>query len=268
MLDEMDKERQHEEDLQRIRGFRLIDDDFMTACFGESIECTELLLRIVMKKPDLTVRRVQTQKLLKNLQGRSICLDIDAVDSANIEYDIEIQRADAGASPRRARYHSSILDANATEVGKNFEKLPETCVIFITEHDVLKGNQPLYTVNRYVEGLEKPFDDGAHIIYVNGEHRDSATDLGMLMHDFFCVDPKEMHYKELAERANYFKNSEEGVTAMCKAMEDMRNEAALRKSKEIAMRLINMGKLSYEDISEASGLPMEVIQELARQKSA
>ena len=27
----MDKEQQHQEDLQRIRGFRLIDDDFMNA---------------------------------------------------------------------------------------------------------------------------------------------------------------------------------------------------------------------------------------------
>ena len=32
---DMDKERLHQEDLQRIWGFRLIDDDFMNACFDE-----------------------------------------------------------------------------------------------------------------------------------------------------------------------------------------------------------------------------------------
>ena len=240
----------------------------MTACFAENIECTELLLRIIMQKPDLTVRSVQTQKVMKNLQGRSACLDIDAVDSENVEYDVEVQRADAGASPRRARFHSSLLDANAREVGKNFEKLPKTCVIFITEHDVLKGNRPLYVINRYVDGLDMPFNDGAHIIYVNGEDRNSATDLGKLMHDFFCTDPEDMHYKELAERANYFKNSEEGVASMCKAMEDMRNEAALRNSKEIALRMIKDGTLSLEKIAEFSGLALEVIKELAQQKTA
>ena len=265
---DIDRERQHEEDLQRIRGFRLIDDDFMVACFTDNIECTELLLRIIMQKPDLTVRRVQTQKLMKNLQGRSACLDIDAVDSENVEYDVEVQRADAGASPRRARFHSSLMDANAPEVGKYFENLPETCVIFITEHDVLKGNRPLYVINRHVEGLDILFNDGAHIIYVNGEDRNSATDLGKLMHDFFCTDPKDMHYKELAERAYYFKNNEEGVASMCKAMEDMRNEAALRKSKEIALRMINAGKLSLEEIAEYSDLPLEIIKELAQQKTA
>ena len=265
---EIDKERQHQEDLQRIRGLRLIDDDFMTVCFADNIECTALLLRIVMGKPDLIVKRVQTQKVMKNLQGRTVWLDIDAVDSENTEYDIEVQRADAGASPKRARYHSSIMDANVAEVGKNFEKLPETCVIFLTENDVLKANQPLYVINRYVEGLNRPFDDGAHIIYVNGENRDSTTDLGKLMHDFFCVNPKDMHYKELAERASYFKETEKGVTAMCKVMEDMRNEEAIRKAKEIALRMISAGKLSHEEIAEYSGLSIDEVRELAQQKTA
>lgn len=55
---------------------------------------------------------------------------------------------------------------------------------------------------------------------------------------------------------------------MCKVMEDMRNETALQKSKEIALRLISMGKLSHEEIAEASGLAIEVIKELAQQKTA
>ena len=88
------------------------------------------------------------------------------------------------------------------------------------------------------------------------------------MHDFFRVNPKDMHYKELAERASYFKNSEEGVTTMCKVMEDMRNEEALRKAKEIALRLINEGTLSYEKIADCTALPLEVIKELAQRKTA
>ena len=33
--------------LERIRAFRLIDDDFMQVCFQENIPCTELVLRII-----------------------------------------------------------------------------------------------------------------------------------------------------------------------------------------------------------------------------
>ena len=33
-----------------------------------------------------------------------------------------------------------------------------------------------------------------------------------------------MNYKELADKVRYFKEDEKGVAAMCKVMEDMRNE--------------------------------------------
>ena len=48
-------------------------------------------------------------------------------------YNIEIQRADRGAGAKRARYYSSLLDANLLDAGAKYEKLPETYVIFITE---------------------------------------------------------------------------------------------------------------------------------------
>lgn len=60
------------EDLQRLRGFRLMDDDFMSKCFEENIECTELVLQIVLGRNDLKVEKVAIQHHLKNLQGRSI----------------------------------------------------------------------------------------------------------------------------------------------------------------------------------------------------
>ena len=63
----MTEERKYQEMLQRIRGFRLLDDDFMTKCFEENIEATELVLRIVLNKPDIKVVKVQTQYSMKNI---------------------------------------------------------------------------------------------------------------------------------------------------------------------------------------------------------
>ena len=48
-----------------------------------------------------------------------------------------MQRNDKGASVKRARYNSSLIDANVTELGDEYEKLNETYVIFITENDAL-----------------------------------------------------------------------------------------------------------------------------------
>lgn len=53
----MTEERKYQEMLQRIRGFRLLDDDFMTKCFEENIEATELVLRIVLNKTDIKVKK-------------------------------------------------------------------------------------------------------------------------------------------------------------------------------------------------------------------
>ena len=234
---EKTKEQLHEEDLQRIRGFRLMDDDFMTACFSDSPECTELVLRIIMDKPDLKVTNVTVQKTLKNLQGRSLRLDIDAVDSENRQYDIEVQRSDKGAQPRRARYHSSLMDANTLNVGEDFELLPELYVVFITENDVFGLGRPIYEIGRRIIDGNLSFDDGSHIIFVNGAN-ESETALGKLMHDFRCTDPDDMNYADLAERARYFKEDPEGVANMCKAIEEMREEAAANAREKTTLEAI------------------------------
>lgn len=68
---ELDFAHKHEEDLQRIREFRLIDDDFMTAVF-EDHACAEFLLQIILKRNDLVVREVHGQYNIKKLAG-SVC---------------------------------------------------------------------------------------------------------------------------------------------------------------------------------------------------
>ena len=48
MLVEKNAEQLHKEDLQRIEKLRLMDDDFMTACFSEYPEGVEFILRIII----------------------------------------------------------------------------------------------------------------------------------------------------------------------------------------------------------------------------
>lgn len=49
-----------------------------------------------------------------------------------------------------------------------------------------------------------PFEDGLHILYVNGEYRGKDS-LGDLMHDFSCPNPDDMKYEELAKKVRYYK---------------------------------------------------------------
>ena len=96
-------DRKHQEDLQRIRSFRLLDDDFLTKCFDRKTDCMELVLQIVLENPDLQVVDVRTQVFVENLLNRSVRLDVLATDSAGRKFNVEIQRADKGAGRKRAR---------------------------------------------------------------------------------------------------------------------------------------------------------------------
>ena len=92
------------------------------------------------------------------------------------------------------------------------------------------GNIPIYHVERIVKETGKSFDDEAHIIYVNGAYRDKSP-LGLLMHDFACTNPEDMHYKILADKTRYFKEDEKGVAVMCKVVEDLCNDAKIEEKK-------------------------------------
>lgn len=261
--------------LEIIRNFRLMDDTFMSKVF-EDKECSELLLRVILGRDDLTVVRVVSQFELKNLQGRSARLDIYAVDNKGKQYDIEVQRSDDGGNPKRARYNSSLLDTNSLLPGEKFDNLPESYVIFITEHDVLNGGKPLYTINRTISELGNAiFTDESHIIYVNGEAR-TETALGELMQDFFCKDPREIHYKILSDRAGYFKKDKEGVDTMCKSMEDYcekrARQAAELASNERAVRMANnlwnKGERDLQQIADLTDLPLDEVKKLFEGKTA
>ena len=125
--------------LAEIERMRLMDDDFMSKCLENAPECIELMLQIILGKKDLKVVKSQTEYPIKSLQGRGVRFDVFARDSKGREYDIEIQRANDGAEPKRARYNSALMDANALKLGEDVDKLRDTYVIFITENDVLGG---------------------------------------------------------------------------------------------------------------------------------
>ena len=208
--------------LEKIKRLRLMDDMFFNSCFDGNIPCMEVVLRAVLGNDRLRVTEVITQQSVPNLYGRAVRFDALATDGETV-YDVEIQRSDEGAVPRRARFNSSMIDSREVSKGTLFPDLPETYVIFITEHDVWKRGKPLYKIRRTFEDTEDIFDDGTHILYVNGECQ-SESPLGRLMHDFFCRDPNDMYSDVLAERVRFFKENEKGVATMCKVMEEIYND--------------------------------------------
>jgi len=88
----------------RVHRMNPIDDDFLRKMAEDKSFCEEVL-RTILEESTLTVTDVKSQDPIKNLQGRSVILDIHCVDFKGRHLNMEL------------------LDA---------------CVIYITQNDFLK----------------------------------------------------------------------------------------------------------------------------------
>lgn len=241
-----------------LKNLTLMSDVFMRNVFKKR-ECTEYVLQVIMGKKDLKVLNQVIQMDYKNLQGRSAILDCVARDADGKQFDVEIQQDNEGASPKRARYHSGLMDMNTLNAGQDFDELPESHVIFITRDDALGYGLPIYHIGRKIEEIGENFKDEAYIIYVNSSRQDD-TELGRLMHDFYCKDAEDIHSEILAKRVYELKETQEGVDTMCREMDQIYKEGEMKAKKETA---INMKKKGYSDstIADLLEVGLNIVQQ-------
>ena len=213
-----------------IRNFTMMSDSFMRNVLKD-VSCAEYVIQVIMGRKELRIVDLTIQKDYKNLQGHSATLDCVAEDSQGNQYDVEIQQESEGALPQRARYYSGLLDMNTLDPGKDYERLPETCMILITREDVLGDNLPIYHINRRVEETGRLFHDKSHMIYVNSAD-ESNTDPGRLMHDSHGRNAAGMYSPILAKRVQTLKETPEEVekcARKCRRSERMALEKVERK---------------------------------------
>ena len=261
-----------------LKNLTIMSDVFMRNVFKQR-ECTEYVLQVIMGRKDLKVLDQVLQKDYKNLQGRSAILDCVVRDGDGRQFDVEIQQDTEGASPKRARYHSGLMDMNTLNAGQDFDELPETHVIFITRDDVLGYGFPIYHIGRKIEEVGTDFKDEAYIIYVNSSRQDD-TELGRLMKDFHCKSAEDIHSEVLAKRVYELKETQEGVASMCREMDEIYNEGAklgeergriqgiaeglaageMKAKKETALTLAEKG-MSAADIADIVKVSVKLVQE-------
>ena len=249
-----------------LQKLTIMNDVFMRNVFKKR-ECTEYVLQVILNRKGLKITEQILQKDYKNLQGRSAILDCVARDDDGMQMNVEIQQENEGASPKRARYHSGLMDMNTLNPGQNFDALPESYVIFITRDDVLGYGLQIYHVNRKIEEVSEDFKDEAHIIYVNSKIQDD-TELGRLMHDLNCKNAADMYSKILADRVRELKETQKGERILFNELEEIYSEGVesgerrgeLRKAKEATISLAKMG-LSVDKIAQALNINVETVEE-------
>ena len=250
------KGRFSKEVVEIVSGLTLFDDDLMSRVFDNNIEATELLLRIIFGRP-IKVVKAKGQKEIHSydIDGRTIRLDIMAVDSDGKKIDIEVQTGEKGSDIKRARYHSSLLDSGMLKKGQDFSEIRDSYVIFIYKHDKFHAGLPVYHINRYVGETGEMFEDGSNIIYVNGTYS-GDDDLGKMLADFMQPDASKINFKELADGVRYFKE-EGGWENMCEAVEKYGEKKSLNARVKDILNLMSNADFSLSQALDMIGVKGE-----------
>ena len=122
----------------------------------------------------------------------------------------------------------------------------------------MKGNLPIYHVERKILETGELFNDDEHIIYVNcGKHDvdDNNEPLENLIHDFNCRNPGEMKLKDLSSRANELKNSRKEGEIMCEQVEKILKEHDEQLAKEHEKSMIEKAQVLI-----SKGVDDEIVQ--------
>ena len=251
-----------EEILEIVDNMSLMDDELMAKVFDENLPATTLLLSTILQK-EIEIESTKGQFDMKSplIGGRSIRLDVHAKEKNGERFDCEVQRADEGASPRRVRFHSAMLDTRMLKAGQSFDELKDSYVIFITENDYYGEGKPLYYVDRIVDD-NKRFQDGNHIIYVNASY-EGDDDLGKLLKDMTNKKTSGFYNKELEEGVRHFKETEEGREIMSEAVQKFAEKYAKEYSEgqydkgivDSIKNIMNNMKMSAEQAMDALGIP-------------
>ncbi len=239
----------------------MMSDVLFEAVMRDNIPAVQCILRIILNDDWLNVESVDVQEHIKNVYGRSVCLDVLAYLKGKDLVNIEVQQDPRGAHPKRLRYNASLIDAAKTiEAGQDFPELTNTYIIFF---DVKNSRHMKSAMHHYVptelETCEVLYDMGIHYIYVNGEYKGKDA-MGMLISDMHQTSSAYMHIPELREAVKQIKEKEKGRDRMCEIMDALLKEEKMEERKQNARELYK-NNVSLEIIAKSLHETVEQIEE-------
>lgn len=253
-----------------IKNLRPIDDAFFEKLMEDAAVCQEVV-QTITEDTGLKVIKVVPQNSIKNLQGRSVRLDVLCERADGSFCNVEVQKADDDDHVRRVRYNASCITTNIADPGTKFEKVPDVCMIYISRFDIFGAGRTIYHVEPTISENGEKVENGLHEIYVNTKI-DDGSNIAELMKCFELADAANEKFPNFSKRVGYFKK-EKGEQKMCKSIEDYANKVAEKAAKkaaekaakkaekkaveearkeimETARRMLKNGKLTLEEIAE------------------
>ena len=260
--------------LSLIKSMTLFHSPMIKVVFGHR-ECVNEIIDIILG------RHIHIDEhYMSNIKGREAQFDIYA-KSEKMRINVEIQRKEKGANPKRGRLNLSLIDTQEIKKSSEYEDIPESYIVFMCEGDYFKKGLPIYHLKLTNKETKEEVDIGQEMIYVNGDNQDRETVLGRLIHDFHCIDPNEMYSEVFKRWMKYYKEERKGVTEMCEICEQLKEmgrvegleegeiigekrgftngkaEGKIEEKFKIAIEMKKDERFSNEDIQKFTGLTIE-----------
>ncbi len=154
--------------IKRYEELTIANDFMFCKIFQKPELCKQALECILQKKlKEITCTNAQ-QVVDTTIDGKSIRLDIMAVDEKGVVYDIEMQCADTKELPQRSRFYRSMIDQDLLDKGQRYFELSNSIVIFVCPFDLFKKGFGKYTFRlRADEDTSLLLNDGSSAIFLN-----------------------------------------------------------------------------------------------------
>ena len=258
-------------------------DDFMFGIIMRNPKYCKPFLETILGIKISHIEYPKSQEVIDlSSDAKSVRLDIYVEDGKGTVYNIEMQTTGMKWIPKRMRYYQGMIDLNILEKGSSYKSLKKSFVIFVCTFDLFGKGLHMYTFeNRCVQDLELPLGDGTIKIILNtkGIKDDVSQEMKRLLNFIDGQEPEDDFTRELAEavqsvrdnekwrldymtlQMSYQEKFEQGVE---QGIEQGIEQGASQEKKKSAIRMIEAGKLSVEEIAIYSGLSLEQVLELQK----
>lgn len=240
-----------------------MDDTFFRLLAEDKDFCQEVI-QVILNMPDLKVVKAEPQKVLHNINGRSVTVDVLCENAMGELFNIEIQKEDNDDHVKRVRYNAANIDIAMSRKGTDFKELKDIYIIYISKFDVFSLGRTMCHVDKVIRETGDILNDGIHMVYVNTKVND-GTAVAELMEIFKSSSAEENEkFPNVCRAVRNFKVGK-GRDTMCAVVEEYAKEYAEKyaaeKTKKTIKGLISAGATD-ELIKKATGYTQEQIDEL------
>ena len=247
--------------------------------------CKELLERLLK----IQIEHLEYPEVEKTIspyyETKGVRLDV-YVKENNKVFDIELQNSTDLNLGLRTRYYQSMLDTDNLLKGQHYTELPDSYIVFICKNDPFEKELPIYTFQTVCtenpnltikdNAIKKIFNAKAYnkeedvaiksfLQYINNNK--TVDDFTQRLDSFVEkikqeeVNRKEYQSMNIHDQDTFLRGKNEGFEA---GMQQGMQQGIQQTKFETAKNMLEM-KLTLKQIFQATGLPLETIENLAKE---